>query len=250
MTTNKFGTDQQEIHPPKHTAAEVISRSRDVIINRWTARVTRELKEAREAARPILINTLPPFLINLAQALSPENPRTLATEGSSIAQEHGGERARLTNFKPEDILREYQILRDVVFDVVRAEVEITEEERNTILSSFDQAIAEAMCSYFLILTNLRERYTVFVSHEVRKPLASINGKALVLNKYPEDSENVKRISSEILAESRKINQIKSDHRAEGPIAESESVTHFFPGHPISNKMGNWGSKTYVSAVHC
>lgn len=36
----------------------------------------------------------------------------------NIALEHGGERARMTRYNPEDIIREYHTLRDVIVETL------------------------------------------------------------------------------------------------------------------------------------
>ena len=80
----------------------------------WEERLRSEVAVAGRESRPILINTLPAVLDQLAEALSPEHPRRTALQGSTVGLEHGGERVRLTHFRLEDLIAEYKILRQVL----------------------------------------------------------------------------------------------------------------------------------------
>ena len=70
----------------------------------WEERLRSEVAVAGRESRPILINTLPAVLDQLAEALSPEHPRRTALQGSTVGLEHGGERVRLTHFRLEDLI--------------------------------------------------------------------------------------------------------------------------------------------------
>src|SRR5687767_14341333 len=114
----------EDLQPDLHTAgvtgpaAERLLDRTDQIVRRFVARVRERIPAAAEQPTPILINTLPAFLEHLAQALSPTHPRPLATTGTTLASEHGSERVRLTGYRPDDIVREYQVLRDVLYEVL------------------------------------------------------------------------------------------------------------------------------------
>lgn len=201
---SQFGTDQNRVDAPKNSAAEILYSHREQIISKFLYRLTKELENARSEAKSILVNTLPNFIVNMAQALSPDDPRQLASAGSSISQEHGGERARLTNYSPEDVIREYQILREIIFQVIESDYTTTIEERRTINSSIDKAMTESMTAYFLVLNRLRERISLFVSSEIQKPLDAINGKALLIKKNPEKKEFIAQLAGSILTKVEEI----------------------------------------------
>jgi len=47
---------------------------------------------------PILVNTLPVFCDNIAEAICPDYRRVLGANATSLASGHGGERVRTTNY--------------------------------------------------------------------------------------------------------------------------------------------------------
>jgi hypothetical protein len=70
---------------------------RDEVLAQWSQSVRSDIEQASGLKEPILINTLPAFYANLAEALTPSYPRANAISGTTLATEHGGERARLTS---------------------------------------------------------------------------------------------------------------------------------------------------------
>src|SRR5690606_20354900 len=91
---------------------------KDRLLDAWVARIRQVIAPAAGEWEPILIDTLPVYLRRLAEALLPAHPRTLASEGNTVPEEHGGERARLTRYGPEHLIQEYQVLRDVLLEVL------------------------------------------------------------------------------------------------------------------------------------
>lgn len=101
----------------------------DEVLLEWGKRVRQTVKEAEQLPQPILINTFPSLYANLAQAITPDYPRVTGDEGNTVAAEHGGERARLTNYNVHSVISEYQILRWTIFDVLKLKgVELNEKE--------------------------------------------------------------------------------------------------------------------------
>lgn len=94
---------------------------RDAVFVEWERRVRELLAKADQLPHPILIDTLPEFYTNIAEALTADSPRRDGVEGNSLAAEHGGERARVTAYDQEALIREYQLFRWVVYDVLYRE---------------------------------------------------------------------------------------------------------------------------------
>src|SRR3982751_3688522 len=98
-------------------AGDRLLASRDRILALWEQRVRKEIATAATEEHPILIDTFPAILRQIAEALSPEHPRRTATEGSSVSEEYGGERVRMTRFRLEDVIHEYALLRQGLVQV-------------------------------------------------------------------------------------------------------------------------------------
>jgi signal transduction histidine kinase len=169
-------------------AADRLRASRPTVLERFVERVRQAVPAARREPRPIVIDTLPAFLDHLIEALSPEHPRQLATAGTTIAQEHGGERVRLTGYRPDDIVREYQILREVLFDTLEEAGPLGFSDRQAILRSIDAAVLEACTAYHLVHEHLRERISVALTHDLRNPLTAALASAQLILRKPASPE--------------------------------------------------------------
>jgi hypothetical protein len=76
---------------------------RDAVFAEWERQVRLLIKGAQHVLHPTLLNTLPIFYDNLAEALTPNHPRSNATSNNDVAAAHGNERARMTSYEPEQI---------------------------------------------------------------------------------------------------------------------------------------------------
>lgn len=171
--------------------SERLLAAREQILTQWEQRL-RELVPAAATERlPILINTLPALLEHLAQALSPHHSRLSATDGSTLAEEHGGERVRLTQFRLEDVISEYQLLREVLLDVLERGEPLTSRERTVLHASLDQAMMRACAAYVLVQEGLREQFLAVLAHDLRGPLAAASTAISLIQQDP-SSEHVPR----------------------------------------------------------
>lgn len=184
-------------------AAHRLDAQRDRVLRLWEERVRREIPAAAREPRPVLVDTLPAFLSHLAEALTPGHPRRTATEGSTVPEEHGGERVRLTRYALRDVIREYQLLRDVLLEVLDEEGPLTAEERKVIVLSIDTAVADACTAYVLVSEGLREKIMVTLAHDLRSPLSAAKAGAALILRRPADpsvprwasriDENIERV---------------------------------------------------------
>jgi signal transduction histidine kinase len=179
-----------------HSAHRLLAHS-GRILEVWRERVRVSSNAARGLQPPILINTFPAFLRQLAEALNEEHPRLLATDGSSLASEHGGERVRLTDYRPDDLLREMQLLRDAVLDVLVATGPLEDRERSVIMRSFDDAICQALTAFLLVETAFREQFVATLTHDLRGPLTAAKAAAGLIVRKPQ-SPDVARWANRVL----------------------------------------------------
>lgn len=173
----------QNLDPEKWSlTSRRVLELREVMLAEWENRVRASVKEAGPLVHPILINTFPSFVDNLAEALTPDHPRRSAgVAAPTVASEHGSERARLTDYTPQAVISEYQILRLTVFDVLKQNgVQLSEDETLIINSSFDTVIKESVTAFVLVQSAFREQFVTALTHDLRTPLANVNIAAEVI----------------------------------------------------------------------
>src|SRR5687767_1758521 len=190
-------------------AGERLLAAKQRVLSLWEQRLRQEVPAAGAEARAILINTLPALLDHLAEAFAPDHPRRTATHGSSIAGEHGGERVRLTHFGMKDLIAEYKILRNVLFEVLDEQQPLSAAERATLNASIDGSIMEACAGYAVVQMTFRDQFFAMVAHDLRSPLGAAHAIANVILREP-SSEDVPRWASRIADNVKRADRMVQD----------------------------------------
>jgi signal transduction histidine kinase len=158
---------------------------RDSIMARWELEIRSRVDGADALRSPVLTNTIPAFLDNIAEALSPGHGRQDATSNTNAAAVHGGERARMTQFGPDQLIHEYQILRESIAVEAEGTIDLTRSDWRIIDQSINRAVREAVREFIAIQDDLRRKLAAALSHDMRTPLAVIMNWAEVVQIAPD-----------------------------------------------------------------
>lgn len=205
-----LATDKSPYQPPANTTAARFMNLREKMELTYLARVRESVASAKTEKEPILINTLPALLENMAQVLDVKFPREIATEGTTIASEHGGERARITRYSPAELIQEFQILRDVILKTLSEDQPLKQIEIDSIIKSIDQAMVESLTAYFLIHQGLREQLTMILTHDLRNPLTAIRAASDMILRHPGRIDQVPLWAARIGENVRRIDRMTED----------------------------------------
>jgi signal transduction histidine kinase len=183
---------------------------RDPVIDAWCQAVRETLHKAESLPEPILLNTLPTFYEGLARLLTQEYYQASGVDVAVIAQEHGGERARLSGYDTTTLIREYQLFRQVLFKMLHhGGVALTHEQREAIATSIDSAIRESVTAFALIQSALREQFIAALTHDLRTPLSTVSVAAQVIEaKAP--SDDIRRLAERIVVNAQRIETMTRD----------------------------------------
>lgn len=189
--------------------AEKMLALRDAVLTAWGTKLRETVKEAHDLPQPILINTLPMFYQNIVEATAPTFPRTTAG-GNTIASEHGGERARLTDYTVQAVISEYQVLRWAIFNVLeRNNVRLDITESNVVNEWIDGAIRESVTAFVLAEAALRERFFAMLTHDLRNPLATAYASSELIQRLA-DAPNVQELANRITANLSRMDTMLKD----------------------------------------
>ena len=150
----------------------VIIRNKEKILERFCARAQSSLPGARGVSHPVLVDTLPGFITRLALALAPDSGKEFASQYTNMAQQHGNERARFSGYTLGEMIKEYQFIREILMDVLRAEAAPSDAEWTIVHRSVDEGIAEAVTAFVQVHDGLREFFTATLTHDFRGPLSN------------------------------------------------------------------------------
>lgn len=204
-TDHQAGRQAGVRHPLQR--AQRIFAMRDAVLSAWEQRVRTSVRGADQLLTPILINTLPAFFDNLAEALTPGHPRENATSNSNVPAVHGNERARMTNYGPEQVIQEYQIFRDCFAEVAHESgITLRSKDWQVINESIDSGIRESIREFTSMHESFRRRMAAGLSHDMRNPLAVISTSAQLLLR-PADPERVVLLAHKIAEHSKRLDSM-------------------------------------------
>ncbi|MBL3658013.1 sensor histidine kinase [Fulvivirga sediminis] len=144
-------------------AYKVIKQYKETVIETWMNRVRDELPEANKHDSVALANDIPFFLDNLALVLEGVEKR-----GSHESLEHGKLRALFDNYSLLHVLREYRILKQVIFETLDAHCEQNVKDRNAVMDAFDVAIEQAGEMFFQVRNKIEAKAREQVEHDYNK----------------------------------------------------------------------------------
>ena len=182
---------------------------RDAVLDHWEREVRERVEGARSLLRPVLTNSLPAFFDNIAEALSPDHPREKASSCTNAAGVHGGERARMTPFGPDQVVHEYQILRESIAVVAKGRVNLGEADWAIIDRSINAATREAIRSFTRIHEELRRKVAAALSHDMRTPLSVVANGAQLLG-LTSDWSKVRHVASKIEANTDRLEEMVAE----------------------------------------
>lgn len=192
-------------------------RARETVLTSWANAAQLLIPPARMLYEPLLIDTLPAFFDNLLQSLSPAYPRGTPDRGNNIAAVHGDERARLTRYAPGDVVREYQLFRNVLLAVCVADgIALQPSDIATINDIVDASVQDALAAYVRRQADQRERYVMALAHDIRNPLQNIGMAAQLIQAHqptPEVRNLAERIATNVAATDTLIRELLDDASA-------------------------------------
>ncbi|WP_338761273.1 HAMP domain-containing sensor histidine kinase [Massilia sp. METH4] len=154
---------------PSKNLHERLLLLRDRVFASWLKSVQKQVKCAHGLPAALLLDTLPIFYEQLCSVASGE---TFNYRQSTLASEHGGERARLTNYNVETVAHEVQLFRSVLFATWGdAGFAISREQAARLNSLIDEAIRESITGFILSKAAMREQFSTAVVHDLRTQLS-------------------------------------------------------------------------------
>jgi signal transduction histidine kinase len=187
---------------PNQASARLI-RLCPKIMQNWETRSIAEIAASTQQNSLALQNSLPEFLNLLASALSTKIDRTQIRikwdrdENARLGRKHGRERAETANYTMDQLIFEYHILRQVICEVMEEEVLLSPTEREVIVCAVEQAVNDAATQYSDTFTDIREKFTNTLAHDMRSPITATKLSAQILLRRPADAEVAFKIATRI-----------------------------------------------------
>lgn len=184
------GLKSVKLNPMTNPACERLEQNADRIMRLWEERARNEISASLHHDSLILQNSLPQYLNFLVTELSTTIDRTPSrinadkVESDRIGRLHGRERAGYVDYSITQLIFEYHILRQVLFQVLEEEAPLNTWERDVIITSIEQAVNDAATQFSQTLSEIQELFMVTLTHDLKNPLNVVRmGTQLVLRRF-------------------------------------------------------------------
>ncbi|MHC5613045.1 MAG: sensor histidine kinase [Nostoc sp.] len=193
--------------------SERLKQNVERIMQRWEKRARDEVAASMHQDSLMLQNSLPEYLNQLVYELSTKIERTPARiktdklESTRIGKKHGHERAGFADYSMTQLIFEYHILRQVIFQILEEEAALEVRERDIIIDSIEQAVNDAATQFSQTLRDIQELFIVTLTHDLRNPLNVIKmGTHLTLRRL-EQGDTHANIAAKMLKAVERLNSM-------------------------------------------
>lgn len=130
------------------SAAAILKENRKRILETWEERTRASTPAARALDSQALIDSLPIFLAELIEQLEhAEREQEVKAREHQTAREHGDQRSQIREYTIAQVIHEYRIFRDVLFEVIEEHGILEPVAREIILHAVDLGIGNAAASF-------------------------------------------------------------------------------------------------------
>ncbi len=165
--------------------SKLLEVKKSEILSCWESRVRDEVSAAANKPKPALINSLPKLIDELVVTLANPQPKVkLKRIEKNLALEHGRERSKFHDYSLDQVIDEYHVLREVIFEMLENGHELSRTDRDIILDALQIAIRNAAAEF--VREREGERISAQSKHEHFERLLEISHTKI----SQEDLENV------------------------------------------------------------
>ena len=177
----------------------------------WEERANTEIAAAERVSIVTLRDMLPVVIEELADTIGAQkdgarlnHAREFARARLETAKEHGQQRADTEVYTLAEVIAEFHILRQVIFEVLEEHTPLSRLDRNIIISSFEQTVNDSACMFAELQTKNRERFTMTLVHDFRSPLFVIKLNCQLARSDVSDLSSVIKTLEKIEKNSKKL----------------------------------------------
>ena len=157
-------------------ASDRLKQNAEKIMQMWEKRARDQVGASTHQNSLVLQDSLPLYLNQLVDELSNRIVRTSAritadeVESTRIGKLHGHERAGYADYSMTQLIFEYHLLRQVIFQVLEEEAPLGVRDRDIIIGSIEQAVNDAATQFSETLRDIQELFMVTLTHDLRNPI--------------------------------------------------------------------------------
>lgn len=209
--------------------SERLKQNKEKILQQWEERSKSEVAAALGQEKLTLRNSIPEYLNQLVNALSTNVSRSELRkkfeleESERIGRKHGNARAGSANYTIGQMIYEYHILRQVIFDILEEEAALTDIDREIIICSIEQAVNDAATQFSETLRDIQEYLTRTVAHDLRNPIAAAKMGSQLIQRKPNDADHSMKTAGRIGSSMDRLDSMIHDLLDASKLGAGESL---------------------------
>jgi signal transduction histidine kinase len=195
------------VKTPSRDTANKLVKNKNLILKEWEARVRERVSASSGHQRAALMNSMPLLLDAIARTLVQSTRGKPLTEGAKeieIAREHGRQRVALGTYTLEQVIHEYEIIKEVLFEVMAREgAPVSAAMRALIVDALLLSLRKSAGEFHRIESSslnrevserteerdqlereklVRERFVSTLTHDMKTPLTAARVSAQLLGR--------------------------------------------------------------------
>lgn len=222
-----------------------LKEKREKILALWEQRSLKEIPAAGITASLVLRDSLPEYLDHLSDALATNRKMDIKSvlahdkEAIRVGRLHGSDRASNTSYVLTEVIFEYHILREVIFQVLETDGPLADVQRDIILDSIEQAVNDAAVKFSEVHADIQQLFINTLTHDLKNPLTAANMSAQLILRRPVDTDVC------VASANRIVNSL---NRLEGMINNLLDVNRIRAGEPLALPFTHCDLNETVHAV--
>lgn len=210
-------------------SSNLLKNKIEKIMSLWEARSLEEVPSAVTAVSLVLRNSLPLYLEHLSEALATNRKMDKKSvishdqEGIRIGKLHGEDRAGRTSYVLTEVIFEYHILREVIFQVLEADGPLPVVQRDIILDSIEQAVNDAAVKFSEVHSDTQKKFIDTLTHDLKNPISGAKMSAQLILKRAENAPEFIELSSKIVRAMNRLTIMIDDLLDAGRVRAGEQL---------------------------
>jgi signal transduction histidine kinase len=223
--------------------SERLAQNVESIMSEWAKRALAEVPAAGAVGSLALADSLPLFLEQLVKGLADnrklesKSTRFHEAELRRISKIHGRERAGSFNYFLAEVIFEYHILREVIFETLEEREALLKGERDLIYSAIEQAVNDAAVQFTETHAEIQEKFVSTLTHDLRNPLSAAKSSAQLILRRATSPDICIRAGGGIIASLNRINSMIQDLLDGSKLRAGQTLDFEFSDCEIARILG-------------
>jgi len=207
-----------------------LKSKREQIMAAWEKRTLAQVSSAGALSSLALRNSLPMYLDHLSEALAKNRKMDFKSvelhdaKAIRIGRLHGTDRAGSSNYGLTEVILEYHLMREVVFEMLEVEAPLNQTERDIVLDSIEQAVNDAAVRFSEVHADIQEKFVNTLTHDLKTPITSAKMNAQLILKRADTCKVSQKYAGSIVSSLDRLTTMIHDLLDVNRVRAGEELT--------------------------